>query len=165
MAGSATHCGVCAAAPRKYRCPTCDLRTCSAACFAAHKPACAPPRTVAAPALAAVPGGVREVTDDAADGGAGGGGAPLLPDAALARLAADAGVVSALHDPRLRRTIASVDAAPDRAAALADALRGPDGPAFAAFVDDMLVCVGAAHRDAAAGVGDGRRSGGVVFDG
>ncbi|KAF1978123.1 hypothetical protein BU23DRAFT_251811 [Bimuria novae-zelandiae CBS 107.79] len=33
-----TICGICAAAPKKYKCPTCALPYCSLPCFKAHKP-------------------------------------------------------------------------------------------------------------------------------
>jgi hypothetical protein len=135
-------CGVCADAPHRYRCPTCGLRTCSAHCFGAHKPACAPHAVV--PADAAPPGASTAGNAQSAEPEEDIAGVARLDDAALARLRGSPAVVGALRD---------------RPAALDAARRGPDGDAFVGFLDELLLAVGAAHREG------GGAGGGVVFDG
>jgi hypothetical protein len=144
MASSSLLCAVCLRAPHKYRCPTCRARYCSAACFKAHAPTCAaplPPPPPPPPAAAAAASRRRERERDDGDDEEG----VRVPPERLARLGADAALRAALRDSRLQAVLRSVDAAPDRAAALAEARRA-HGPRLGALLDDMLVAVGAAER-------------------
>ena len=78
-----------------------------------------------------------------------------MPAGALARLRLSPALGLALADPRLRRLLAMVDGAPDRARALDAALQA-EGPRLQALCDDMLLSVGAAE---VVGEGEGGEGG------
>ena len=161
MATQPALCSVCLLAPRPpYKCPRCRASYCSVRCFGAHSQpggCSAPPPAPAAPPDAAsdaagAAGAGAGAEDDDGDGGGGGGGGDgaqrlRLRREQLARIGEDRTLVSALRDARLRRILAAIDAAPDRAAALA-AARAAHGAPFSRVLDDLLVAVGCAERDA-----------------
>lgn len=162
MAAVAPPCGVCKAAPSKYKCPKCVLRYCGVACYGEHKVECDASRIVAASAVA---------SSDAASGSGSGGSEPagrdsraaatalaplgddamqeegLLPDATLARLTRDPELLTALRDPRLQRVLTAIDGARDRPEALKAAKR-TEGKQFQEFLDRMLVALGVCERGA-----------------
>ena len=165
MASSPLLCFVCRQAPHRYRCPTCLARYCSAACFKAHAPSCAPPAPAQPPpprpavaAAAAAAGGDRDEDEEEEEEEEEGA---RVPPERLERLGADAALRAALRDSRLQAVLRAIDAAPDRAAALAEARR-VHGAQLGALLDDMLVAVGAAERIVPPGAGSGAAARGFV---
>lgn len=135
-------CAVCGGVRAPYKCVGCRTPFCSVACGAAHKPSCTPaaapgaPAARAAPALGGAAGGEGDDEDDLR---------ARLPRERLERLLCEPRLAAALRDPRLRRVLAAIDAAPDRVLAL-DAARRAEGEPLREFFDDVLVALGVARR-------------------
>lgn len=164
MAAAAAPCGVCKAAPSKYKCPKCVLRYCGVACYGEHKVECEASRAVAAAAVASSTAAAGSSSSSGGGGAGGSGGraataalAPLsddameeeglLPDATLARLTRDPELLTALRDPRLQRVLAAIDGARDRPEALKAAKR-TEGKQFQEFLDRLLIALGVCERGA-----------------
>lgn len=163
-------CAVCGEGGQRYRCPACSIRYCSVDCFRKHKEAgCegtrkrrrdpAPPTDAAgAPATTEAPAAptVAPLTKLSENEGArpAPGSAEeefdvdemrcRLSAAQLAQFVSDEEIRRQLRDPILQEAVREVDGATDRFRALESYMRRDAD--FAAFVDRVLISVGAARR-------------------
>lgn len=164
-------CAVCGEGEQRYRCPACGVRYCSVDCFRKHKEAgCEGTRKRRRdPAPAPGGSGGASTTADAATGPdmartaenfqqEGAKAAPgsaeeefdvdemrcRLSAAQLEEFATDEEIRRQLRDPRLQEAVREVDGAADRFRALESHVRRDAD--FAAFVDRVLLSVGAARR-------------------
>ena len=138
MAGK---CNVCRIGQTKYRCPACSTPYCSVACNTSHRASCEGRAAASTTAASTEHFSSCDSIIDAerSDGDV------VLTDAQLALIGSTASLRAALRDRRLQAIIRSVDAAPDRRKALEHA-RHTGGADFIAFLDEMLLAIGACTR-------------------
>jgi hypothetical protein len=153
-------CAVCGEAPKNYKCPKCSIVYCSVRCYKAHTSGCVPSLvavgatsttsthrvTASSSSSSAASSSSQSYNDDSKEDEE--DLASRLPPERLVELAANPGLRVALRDPRLRKVLADIDCAADRPAALAH-YRRTEGERFCTAIDDMLIAVGVAERDAA----------------
>ncbi|XP_028840398.1 zinc finger HIT domain-containing protein 3 [Denticeps clupeoides] len=133
-------CAVCDQQAPKYRCPACQVRYCSVGCCKKHKEECKPqarPATAAAPegrqpcAGAEEPLAVHDLLneDDQTD---------AVPLPSLKQLGESEALRDLLLNPHLRRLLAAVDGAQNKAEAMKTAMQEP---LFVEFADQCLKVV------------------------